>query len=122
MPSRSYGSVDESQEQSMKKTLRVLGTASLLVTGVAATAVAAGSGGPPSSQSVTGTQLGSPQESSPATGSSGATTNGTYGMNNPGADRYPGGLGPTGSRQPDATNPARSSPSGGGGMDGGGGS
>jgi hypothetical protein len=104
----------------MTKTLRLLGTASLLAMGLASASLAAGdegSGGV-NSKSVTGTQLGSPQESTPSTGTAGTVTNGTYGMNNqanmPG-QRYPGVVGPTGSTQPDATNPVRSSPSGGGG-------
>ena len=53
----------------MTKTLRLLSMAALLASGTA-TAMAAGDGASSgSSQSVTGTQLGSPQESSPATGS-----------------------------------------------------
>ena len=64
----------------MTKTLRLLSLASLLATGVATASLAAGSGGG-SSQSVTGTETGSQQESLPATGSTGTATTGTYGMN-----------------------------------------
>ena len=103
----------------MNKTFRLLGMASLLAMGVASAGWAANDGaGGVNSKSVTGTQLGSPQESSPSTGTAGTVNNGTYGMNNqanmPGKT-YPGVVGPTGSTQPDATNPVRSSPSGGGG-------
>jgi hypothetical protein len=96
------------QEHSMNKTIRILAMASLLMTG-AATAMAAGSeGGGVSSKGVTGTELGSPQTNTPATGTAlGATSNQT-------APTYPGTVGPTGSTQPDATNPSRSSVAGGG--------
>jgi hypothetical protein len=103
----------------MTKTLRLLSLASLLATGVATASLAAGSGGGGgSSQSVTGTETGSQQESLPATGSTGTATTGTYGMNSQASQTgksYPASVGPTGSTQPDATNPVRSSPSGGGG-------
>jgi hypothetical protein len=103
----------------MNRTLRLLSMASLLATGVATAGLAAGNdAGGGSSPTVTGTRLGSPQESTPATGSSGTATTGTYGMNsraNPNGSSYPGGVGPTGSTQPDATNPSRPTPSGGGG-------
>jgi hypothetical protein len=100
----------------MTKTLRLLSMAALLASGTA-TAMAAGDGASSgSSQSVTGTQLGSPQESSPATGSA-PNTAPTYNYSQSGstAPSYPGKLGPTGSTEPDATNPVRSNPSGGGG-------
>jgi hypothetical protein len=61
----------------MTKTLRRLSLASLLATGVATASMAAGSGaGPGSSQEVTGTQLGSPQVSTPSTGSAGTAVQG----------------------------------------------
>src|SRR5690242_3768142 len=62
------------------------------------------------SQSTTGTQTHSQQESSttPATGSAVPMPPNTA------SQSYPGTVGPTGSTQPDATNPHRSSPSGGG--------
>jgi hypothetical protein len=89
----------------MKKTMRILSIAALLMTG-AATAIADNGG--VSSKAVTGTETGSQQTNTPATGSAlGATSTQT-------APTYPGTVGPTGSTQPDATNPARSSPSGGG--------
>jgi hypothetical protein len=96
------------QEHSMNKTIRIFAMASLLMTG-AATAMAAGSeGGGVSSKGVTGTELGSPQTNTPATGTAlGATSNQT-------APTYPGTVSPTGSTQPDATNPSRSSVAGGG--------
>jgi hypothetical protein len=94
------------QEQLMTKTIRILGMAALLMMG-AATAMAAGDGGGVSSKAVTGTETGSQQTNIPATGSAlGATSTQTA--------PYPGTVGPTGSTQPDATNPSRSSPSGGG--------
>jgi hypothetical protein len=105
----------------MTKTLRLLSMAALLATGTA-TAMAAGSGaGSGSSQSVTGTQLGSPQEPTPATGSApntAPTYNYSQSQSRPAGTSvpsYPGKVGPTGSIQPDATNPVRSNPSGGGG-------
>jgi hypothetical protein len=104
----------------MKRTLGFLSVAALLATGGAAMAPGAGVGD--SSQSVTGTQLHSPQEGTPATGS--ATTapgytyqrNGATDMSAQSTGQYPGAVGPTGSTQPDATNPVRSNPSGGGGQ------
>jgi hypothetical protein len=103
----------------MKRNLGVLSVAALLAMG--GVAMAAGSGAGDSSQSVTGTQLHSPQEGTPAAGS--ATTmpgttyqrNGATGMSAQSTGQYPGAVGPTGSTQPDATNPVRSNPSGGGG-------
>ena len=91
----------------MKKTMQILSMASLLMTG-AATAMAANDGGGVGSKAVTGTETGSQQTNTPATGSAvGATSNQT-------APTYPATVGPTGSTQPDATNPSRSSPSSGG--------
>jgi hypothetical protein len=96
------------QEHSMNKTIRILAMASLLMTGAAAAMAAGSEGGGVSSKGVTGTELGSPQTNAPATGTAlGATSNQT----NP---TYPGTVGPTGSTQPDATNPSRSSNAGGG--------
>ena len=90
----------------MTKILRVLGVASLLMMGVA-TAMAAGADtGGVGSRAVTGTNTGSQQTNTPATGSApGATSNQA-------GPTYPGTVGPTGSTQPDATNPSRSAPSG----------
>ena len=91
----------------MKKTMQILGMASLLMTG-AATAMAANDGGGVGSKGVTGTETGSQQTNTPATGTAlGATSTQA-------APTYPGTVGPTGSTQPDATNPSRPSPSGGG--------
>ncbi len=100
----------------MSKTLCILGLATLLATGTAIGAMAAGNesnSGGSGSQTVTGTMTGSPQVSRPATGSAPTATTNQYGQ------AYPGSVGPTGSRQPDATNPVRSNPSGGGGDNGG---
>jgi hypothetical protein len=92
----------------MKKTMQILSMASLLMTG-AAMAMAANDSGGVGSKGVTGTETGSQQTNIPATGSAlGATSNQT-------APTHPATVGPTGSTQPDATNPSRSSPSGGGG-------
>jgi hypothetical protein len=91
------------------------------------------SGGSTGSEKVTGTQLGSQQVGRPATGNTVDTRNGQYTTNTPSSSSStsgtagmsaqssggPGVVGPTGSRQPDATNPVRSNPSGGGGMDNG---
>jgi hypothetical protein len=104
----------------MQRTLRVLSLAGLLATG-AATAMAAGNdpGGNLNSQSTTGAQTGSQQVPSPATGSSQYTYPQTGRMNPTGmsaqSSQYPAQVGPTGSHDPDATNPNRSSPNGGGG-------
>ena len=95
----------------MRESLAVVSVAFCLSV-VAHAGMAAGSGASSgSSQSVTGTQLGSPQEASPATGSgqTGATV-----TSNQANRSYPATVGPTGSTQPDATNPIRSQPSGGG--------
>jgi hypothetical protein len=70
----------------------------------------AGDQGGVGSRATTGTQTGSQQTNIPATGSS------AVGMPGPTVQpSYPGTVGPTGSNQPDATNPDRSSPAGGGG-------
>ncbi len=114
----------------MKRTLGIMGIATLLATGGVGMAASvgsgeAGAGAGNSSQSVTGTQLRSPQEGTPATGSATTTPgytyqrNGTGGMSAQSTGQYPGAVGPTGSTQPDATNPVRSNPSGGGGQGGG---
>ena len=92
----------------MTKGLRVLGMASLLMTGVATAMAAGGDEGGVGSRAVTGAQTGSQQTNVPATGSAqGATANQA-------GPTYPATVGPTGSTQPDATNPSRSAPSGGG--------
>jgi hypothetical protein len=111
----------------MKRTLGYLSVAALLATGGIAMAASTGpgeAGAGNSSQSVTGTQLRSPQEGTPATGSAMTTPGYTYqrngtGMSAQSTGQYPGAAGPTGSTQPDATNPVRSNPSGGGGQAGG---
>jgi hypothetical protein len=91
----------------MIKTMRILSMASLLMTG-AATAMAANDGGGVGSKAVTGTETGSQQTNTPATGTAlGATSTQV-------APTSPGTVGPTGSTQPDATNPSRPSPGGGG--------
>jgi hypothetical protein len=91
----------------MIKTMRILSMASFLMAG-AATAMAANDGGGVGSKAVTGTETGSQQSNTPATGTAlGATSTQT-------APTKPGAVGPTGSTQPDATNPSRPSPSGGG--------
>jgi hypothetical protein len=91
----------------MTKTMRILSMASLLAMG-AATAMAANDGGGVGSKAVTGTATGSQQTNIPATGSAPSATS------NQAAPTYPATVGPTGSTQPDATNPSRPSPSGGG--------
>ena len=79
----------------MTKTLRLLGMATLLASGTV-TAMAAGSGANSgSSQSVTGTQLGSPQEATPATGSAPNSSAPTYNYSQSGGtgmstQSYPG--------------------------------
>jgi hypothetical protein len=111
----------------MTKTLRILSVAALLATSTAASGMAAGTNeaGQTGSQSLTGTQLGSPQQGTPATGSTGVVTGTSNNGGVPGmsaqssGQRYPGVVGPTGSTQPDATNPSRSSPNGGGTENGG---
>jgi hypothetical protein len=54
-------------------------------------------------------------QNTPATGSATAVPPTTSAQS---TGTYPGAVGPTGSTQPDATNPVRSSPSGGGGQGG----
>ena len=96
----------------MRKSLTVV-SAAFCLSVVAHAGMAAGSGASSgSSQSVTGTQLGSPQEASPATG--GGQTGATV-TSNQANQTYPATVGPTGSTQPDATNPNRTQPTGGGG-------
>ena len=92
----------------MTKALRVLGVASLLMMAVATAMAAGGEGGGVGSRAATGTQTGSQQTNIPATGSAPEATSKQAGPT------YPGTVGPTGSTQPDATNPSRSAPSGGG--------
>jgi hypothetical protein len=96
----------------MRQSFSIVGAAfclSLIATaGMAAPGDGASSG---SSQSVTGTQLRSPQEAAPATG--GGQT-GAIITTNPANQTYPATVGPTGSTQPDATNPNRNQPAGGG--------
>ena len=78
---------------------------------VAATTCMAASdnGGNVGPQRVTGTQTGSSQVANPATGTGSTVTS------NSANQSYPATVGPTGSTQPDATNPNRTQPSGGGG-------
>jgi len=98
----------------MKKSLSTLGMASLLLMGVTGTSFASGAGAQPS-QSVTGTETGSQQLSTPATGAQ--VPPGSYSMSTPGGTNNNTGLGsahaPTPS-SPDAANPTVQSPSGGG--------
>ena len=88
----------------MTKKLCLFGFASLLLTGIANPTFAANDGSGGVNKSVTGTQLGSPQENTPATGRAATATSNQRGTYSPGT------VGPTGSTQPDATNPSRSSP------------
>ena len=90
----------------MKKAFCILGLASLLA---AATVVPGFAASDNASQATTGTQTGSQQVAKPATGSGSAVTS------NQANKSYPATVGPTGSTQPDATNPNRTQPSGGGG-------
>ena len=96
------------------KSLRLLSLAALLTTGLAAVSMAAGqdsSGGGPESS-------GSKQQNTPATGSAAPTNQrmsngGVAGLSaqTPGNGKaYPAVVGPTGSTQPDATNPNRAAP------------
>jgi hypothetical protein len=116
----------------MTKTLRLLGLAALLTTGVA-TATMAANDGASGSQEVTGTMTGSQQVGTPATDNTVTTRNGQHTTGTPPAmnvdprkgstgagisaqstgPQYPAVVGPTGSREQDATNPNRSSPTGG---------
>ena len=90
----------------MKKTFCILGLASLLASAAVSPGFAASDN---ASQATTGTQTGSQQVAKPATGSGSAVTS------NQANQSYPATVGPTGSTQPDATNPNRTQPSGGGG-------
>jgi hypothetical protein len=89
----------------MKKAFCILGLASLLAAGAVVPGFAASDN---ASQATTGTQTGSPQVATPATGSGSTVTS------NQANQSYPATVGPTGSKQPDATNPNRTQPSGGG--------
>jgi hypothetical protein len=94
--------------------------------------MAASGDGASDSQQVTGTMTGSQQVGTPATDNTITTRNGQYTTGTPSTNvdprkgssgtgisaqstgpRYPGVVGPTGSHQQDATNPSRSSPTGG---------
>ncbi len=115
----------------MTKTLRLLSLATGLATGVATAAMAA-SNGASDSQQVTGTMTGSQQVGTPATDDTITTRNGQRTTTTPSTrvdprngssgtgmsaqstgPQYPAVVGPTGSHQQDATNPNRSSPTGG---------
>jgi hypothetical protein len=112
----------------MTKTLRLLGLAALLTTGAATATMAASNESSTDSQAVTGTMTGSQQVGTPATDNTVTTRNGqkTTGTPDPKkgssgtgisaqstGPQYPSVVGPTGSNQQDATNPNRSSPTGG---------
>ena len=88
-------------KNSMTKAMRILGVTSLLVTG-AATAMAQNDAGGVSSRAVTGTQTGSQQTNTPATGT--ATS-----ARPPRPHRTTRTVGPTGSTQPHAANSTRGS-------------
>jgi len=115
----------------MTKSLRLLSLATVLATGVA-TATMAANDGASGSQQVTGTMTGSQQVGTPATGNTVTTRSGQYTTGTPAMNvdphkgssgtgmsaqstgpQYPAVVGPTGSREQDATNPNRSSPTGG---------
>ena len=115
----------------MTKTLRLLSLAAVLATGVA-TATMAASDGASDSQQVTGTMTGSQQTGTPAVDNTITTRNGQVTTGTPATNvdprkgssgtgmsaqstgpQYPAVVGPTGSREQDATNPNRSSPTGG---------
>lgn len=90
----------------MKKAFCILGLASsLLAAGAVVPGFAASDN---ASQATTGTQTGSQQVPTPATGSGSTVTS------NQANQSHPATVGPTGSTQPDATNPNRTQPSGGG--------
>jgi hypothetical protein len=89
----------------MKKVFSILGLASFLAAGAVVPGFAASDN---ASQATTGTQTGSPQVATPATGSGSTVTS------NQANQSHPATVGPTGSKQPDATNPNRTQPSGGG--------
>ena len=93
----------------MRKSFSVIGAAFCLSL-IATSGMAAGdgTGGNVGPQRVTGTQTGSQQVPNPATGSGATITT------NQANQTYPATVGPTGSTQPDATNPNRTQPSGGG--------
>ncbi|HEY7580929.1 MAG TPA: hypothetical protein VH855_25330 [Acetobacteraceae bacterium] len=102
----------------MKRTLGILGIAALLASG----------GGAAMAASTGATDAGQPGTNNPpATGSAAPSPTynyqhgGSAGMSAQSSGSYPGAVGPTGSTQPDATNPVRSNPSGGGGDTGAGG-
>jgi hypothetical protein len=116
----------------MKKTLSLLGLATLLATGMTTVTMAEGNDGGVGNQKTTETQIGGQLVAKPATGNTVNTPSGQYTTTPPTAQTYtypksgttglsaqssgqpyPGVVGPTGSTQPDATNPARSAPSGG---------
>jgi hypothetical protein len=85
----------------MKRTLALLSFAALLASGGAAMAAGNDSG-----------QQAPAKQNTPATGSSTTVPPNTSAQS---TGAYPAVKGPTGSHQPDATNPVRSNPSGGGG-------
>ena len=89
----------------MKQTFCILGLASLLAAGTVVSGFAASDN---ASQATTGAQTGGQQVPTPATGS------GTTVTSNQANQAYPATVGPTGSQQPDATNPSRSQPAAGG--------
>jgi hypothetical protein len=91
----------------MKRTLGLLSLAALLATGGVALAAGANDPGQPGTVNA------------PATGSATTYQQGGTGRSAQSTGQYPGAVGPTGSVQPDATNPVRSNPSGGGGPGGG---
>jgi hypothetical protein len=101
----------------MKRTLGMLSLAAFLASGGVAMAASTGAAdaGQPGSTNA------------PATGSAATSPtynyqhNGAAGLSAQSTGAYPGAVGPTGSTQPDATNPVRSNPSGGGGDTGAGG-
>ena len=124
----------------MTKTFRFLSLAALLTTGTVPVSMAAGTNnsGQTGSQSVTETQTGSQQVGKPAVDATTNTPRGQITTHTPSTSStrssnggvpgvsaqssgqpYPGVVGPTGSRQSDATNPNRVAPSGGGGVDNG---
>jgi len=96
----------------MTKTLRILGLATALATGVAGASFAAG--GSLGSQNTTQSQLGAGGQNQmlpkPATGSAQPTTN-TYGMNGSTANKY--GSSVNSPTSPDAMHPSTMPPSGG---------
>ena len=88
----------------MKKTLALLSLAALLTSGAAMAATGGGN---------EGGQQAPADQNTPATGSATTVPPSTSAQ---ATGAYPGARGPTNSTQPDATNPVRSSPSGGGGQ------